>query len=221
MKFVYPGISHIFKFDGTNASELIIENRKMLCELLSDITGQIEGISGEAVLSIADTPIEFGKHVEIIDRFIPFELNTKSLQTCLCKAMEKEAVNDEFFSQTGDLLAHTERFLDSLCFDYPCGVSFRKLSVGAIIKAASPEFEAKSDSVLENVFDYMSLVREFDKDKLFITVNLRCFFDDKEVQSFVDTVISHDFKFLMLESSERKALGNTIRVIIDDDLCEI
>lgn len=221
MKFVYPGISRVFKFDGTNASELIIENRRMLCELLNDITRQIDGIHGEAVLSISDTPVEFGKHVEIIDRFVPFELNTKSLQTCLCKAMEKEAVSDEFFSETGDLLTHTERYLDSLCFDYPCEVTFQKLSVGAIIKAASPGFEAKSEYVLENVFDYMSLVREFSGDKLFITVNLRCFFDDKEVQSFVDTAISHDFKLLMLESSERKALENTVRVIIDDDLCEI
>ena len=220
MRFVYPNITHAFEFFG-NACELIIENQKMLCDVLKDITGQADGMDGKAVLSLSDTPVDFGKYSEIIDRFIPFEVNTKTLQSSLCKAMEKDAVGDEFFVKTGEFLANAENYLDSLCFDYPCEVSFPKLSIGSFIKAASPQFEVKSDSILENILDYMMLVREFDRDKLFITVNLRSFFDDVEVQRFVDSTVSHDFKLLMIESHERKSLNKTVRVIIDNDLCEI
>lgn len=37
------------------------------------------------------------------------------------------------------------------------------------------------DSDAEKLIDYMELVREFDRDKLFVTVNMRGFFVDSEM----------------------------------------
>lgn len=70
------------------------------------------------------------------------------------------------------------------------------------------------------ILDYMELVREFDRDKLFITVNMRAYFDDVLIEQFMKTAISHEFRILMLESNAYRALPYEKRTTIDADLCE-
>ena len=77
------------------------------------------------------------------------------------------------------------------------------------------------DSMPEKVIDYMELVRTFDRDKLFITVNMRAFMTDEEAELFLSTVLSYGYHMLMLESSAKPLLKSESRVIIDEDLCEI
>ena len=67
----------------------------------------------------------------------------------------------------------------------------------------------------------MELIYEFDRQKLFITVNMRSFVSDAEAELFARTVIAHGYRVLMLESAERERLSNENRLIIDGDLCEI
>ena len=221
MRFVYYPIEHIFCFNEGTANELVIENKKMFREILCDLAEQTEGKSGNAVLSIKDTPVEICKHAEIIEKFIPFDINTKTLVGCLCKAIEKEAVRDENFAKTSELLALAEKYLYDICLDFPCEISFSKLNIGAIVKAVSPQFDDTDKPTLEKLLDYMSLVREFDREKLFILINLRCYYDDNDMNKFIKTAISHDFKLLLLESTAFTPLQNVVRVIIDEDLCEI
>ena len=64
------------------------------------------------------------------------------------------------------------------------------------------------------------LVREFDRDKLFVTVNMRTFFADGIMERFLETVRSHEFHVLMLESQSYARLAPEKRITIDADLCE-
>ena len=48
----------------------------------------------------------------------------------------------------------------------------------------------------------MELVREFDHDKLFITVNLRSYYNDETILKFMATVIAHDYKVFMIENKD-------------------
>lgn len=66
----------------------------------------------------------------------------------------------------------------------------------------------------------MELVREFDRDKLFITVNMRAYFDDEIIAKFQKTALSHEFKVLMLEAYAYPPLKLEKRLTIDADLCE-
>ena len=73
---------------------------------------------------------------------------------------------------------------------------------------------------VEKILDYMELVREFDRNKLFITVNMRSFFDDELITEFMKTVVSHEYRILMLESNAYLRLTLEKRITIDADLCE-
>ncbi|MBE6704580.1 MAG: hypothetical protein E7583_04900 [Ruminococcaceae bacterium] len=48
-----------------------------------------------------------------------------------------------------------------------------------------------------------------------------CYFDDNEVKEFIKSATSHDFKLLLLESTAFSSMPDVVRVIIDEDLCEI
>lgn len=66
----------------------------------------------------------------------------------------------------------------------------------------------------------MELVRELDRDKLFIMVNMRSYFSDEDMENFTESVSLHDFKVLLLENHMSPKLTNTKRYVIDIDLCE-
>ena len=126
----------------------------------------------------------------------------------------------ENYVETGELLGEIERFILHLAEELPFEIDCQKLTIGQIIKAVSPEIEESDKSTLEKIFAYMELVRELDRDRLFIMINMRTYFSDEEMERFPESVCLHDFKMLLLESSSSVKLKNTKRFTIDDDMCE-
>lgn len=76
-------------------------------------------------------------------------------------------------------------------------------------------------SIAEAVIDYMELVQTFDRERLFFTVNMRCFVSDKEMTHFMSTALSHEYHLIMLESHAYPLLSLEQRTMVDEDLCEI
>ena len=66
----------------------------------------------------------------------------------------------------------------------------------------------------------MELVRELDRDRLFIMINMRSYFTDMDMEEFIRSVCLHNFKMLLLSNVSESKLENTKRYIIDSDLCE-
>ena len=66
----------------------------------------------------------------------------------------------------------------------------------------------------------METVLEFEGEKLFITVNMRSYVEDSEMEAFIKTVTSHRYDLIMLENISYPKLENEIRYTIDSDLCE-
>ena len=67
----------------------------------------------------------------------------------------------------------------------------------------------------------MELITEFDRKKLFLTINMRSFVPDDEMERFAETAIMHGYDIIAVESCAYKMLRNERRLIIDEDLCEI
>lgn len=220
MKLAYPELSSVLETNSPGVQTLVVESPVFLREFLLDISGQMQGEEGRAALSENNTVLEFSKYAELMDDPIGFELNRKTLLNRIAAAMEREAFEPDNFMETEKVLRDTELLLDRLAFSFPCDVVYSKLSISSLIRAVGLELRDEYDDLLERMIDYMELVREFDRDKLFITVNLRSFFSDNEVSAFIDTVLSHEFRVLMLESHDAALLPNERRLTVDADLCE-
>ncbi|MBQ4648233.1 MAG: type II-A CRISPR-associated protein Csn2 [Clostridia bacterium] len=220
MKLVYNNMGHILRFGEGYVNELIIENKKMFFEVVDSINRQADGIHGDCVLSVSDRPVEFSKYADLTVQFAPFRINRKSLLTKLYNVLEKKSQAAEIYTKTGELLSELERYILLLSEDLPFEINCQKLAVGPIIRALSPEIEESDKSPIEKVFAYMELVRELDRDKLFIMVNMRSYFSDEEMEKFTESACLHDFKVLLLESYESSKLKHTKRYVVDNDLCE-
>lgn len=220
MKLAHPSLSEVFTIDNKAVNTLVIENQKFFREILLDIKAQTEGCDGDTVLSDNDKIISFSKYAEIFTDFLTFDINRKELLNRVISALEKEAYSESNFMRTQETLASVENFIDTLAFEYPCDIVPTKINISGILKSAGIIIRSDGDDPLEKLIDYMELVREFEHDKLFITVNLRSYYDDENIAEFMKTVLSHEFKVFMIENKDYTLLDKEKRLTVDEDLCE-
>lgn len=221
MKFVYPDINHVFDTEIGKVNSLVIENQKLFFEVIIDISTQIEGFDGKSVLSEENKILTFSKNADLLTQFVPFDLNRKTLVNKAASALEQVAVSGEYFQKTAEILSQLEAYLFEISANFSCDINFSKISAASIIKASGFEFKSDYDTLCEKIIDYFELVTEFDRKKLFFTINLRSYVNDKEMELFIETVIQHGYNLLMIESGEHTLLTSEQRYIIDSALCEI
>lgn len=221
MKLVLPEINHVFETEQGYVNELVIENQGLFYRILMDVYNQLQGLEGIAVLSENDKQIPISKYLEVLDRFIPFELSKKNLVSKLSSELEKKAIEPENYQATMELLSGIEKYLSDISFDFNCDINFNTITIPALIKATGISFCEDYDSLGEKVIDYMELVYEFDKRKLFLIVNIRSYMDDTELEMFIETVNRHGYSVVLIESKESVEIKGIKRYIVDIDLCEI
>lgn len=200
---------------------LVIENQRLFKTLLEDIHKQVNGEEGDIVISKNNVPVSVSKNIDVIENFAPFDINGKAFISKIVSLMETVAVDAEHFVKTSQLLADIENYIVDLSFDFPFDVECTKLNVSSLIKSLSVCVADDNVDDIETILDYMSLVTDVDKQKLFVTVNMRSYFDDESMYAFVNAVARKQLRVLMLESSMRDKIQNVSGLIIDKDLCEI
>lgn len=224
MMLVYPEIQHEFKFSDSYVNSLIIENRSLFLRFMEDIHAQINGFNGEAVLSEKFIPIPIAKRLELIYDFIGLEMNRKTLLNKAIAVMDKTALDEEHYLAAQELISKIQSFIRECSFNLRCNIIAGKISINSMLKAAGVAFADDYSGIkgcAEKLIDYMETVRELECDKLFITVNMRSFFDDETVESLCETVMKHELKLLMVENKEYDMIKCEYRIIVDSDLCEI
>lgn len=221
MKLTHPDLSVVFDTEIDQVNTLVIEEPLFLRSFLLDINRQIDGSSGQVVLSESEKPLEMSRKAELLDDFIRFDINRRNLLSRISTAVERSASSPDHYEKTSQLLAEIERYMYEISFDFPCDILFNKLSVSSLVKSAGILLRDEYDGLAEKVIDYFELVREFDADKLFVTYNMRAVISDEETSGFMDTILSHGFHVLMVENHEYSRLAQERRWIVDNDLCEI
>lgn len=201
---------------------IIIEKPTLMRSLLENLVSQIGGNEGAIILSDNNKELKISNYVELIDTYIPFEINNKRIVSKIMATLEMEALNEENYHRTREILSDVERHLDKLSEILPCEIEYENLAPAALIKAAGVKISVDSKTCLEMIIDYMELIRDIDKkEKLFVFLNLRSFFEDDEIEIFFETCIAHKFMIVCLEGYEKTKLNFEKRIIIDKDLCII
>ena len=222
MRFVYPEWSEPVIW-GSRIPTVVIENQLAFRNFLCEVYAAAEGGVSKCVLSKEDKILDAAKHMEIISEFVCFDINKKPLLNKIIGTIENVALNGENYLKAQKLLADIENLVDEWSFDYSCDIVATKLSIPNVLKAIG--LELKNDysghsGEIEKIIDYMDLVREFDRDKVFVFVNMRAFFADDDVAAFFKTCLSHEYKVLMIESQSHPFMTEEKRITIDMDLCE-
>ena len=219
MMFAHPQLdTHLITGESVVCT-LVVENQDFFRDLLTDLHTQLEGNEGASVLSEGDRVLSFSANAELIDSFVGFTANRKSLLTKIISSLERQAVGEQYL-KTMELLTAVEQLVEELSFPLSCALSCTKLNIGAILKGVGIELAEEGTDPLERMLDYMELVREFDRDKLFVLVNLRSYFPDEKVSLFLQTVLGLGYHMILIDSQDRPRLPEERRVTVDQDLCE-
>lgn len=221
MRVFLAGISKTFEITSDKINTIIIENQKLLLDILRDIQNQESGNDGKCVISDNNQPLEMSKNAELLNQFVPFDINKKQLLNKVSSVLEKRAIGYDFYEQSQEAISKLEKLFLDISLNMIGDICFPKLNISSIIKASGIEFANEHNNLAEMVFDYMQLVREYDKDKLFFIYDLRSLIDDNDALLFFDTCLKHGIKIVCLESGLHNKLANEELYIIDKDLCEI
>ncbi len=220
-RIVHPDISRDFVFEENLVHAWVVEKPAFFRALVSDLYAQMNGEEGKFVLSEAYKPVDIAKHMDLITQFIPFELNRKNLLAKICAAAEREAVNEHNYTRTQELLAEIERYANDLLFAYPYDFVYDKLTVGNLFKSIGIAVEDHYDREIERILDYMQLVRDFDRDRIFVFVNLRSYFSTADLEAFFRDALARKFHLWLIDNREYPRFPGEQRFLIDEDLCEI
>lgn len=221
MKIVTSLLPEEIIIESEKVVSLVIENQRLMLNVLEEIYNAVNCGESNIVFSVETNIIKASQLVELITTFVPFEMNEKRFISKISALLEHEALNEHCYADTIELLTSIEYQIDRWADCLPCSIEHKNINVASLIKMCGIAIDDDSASDLERVFNYMMIVRELLGERLFIFVNMRSFFDDTEMKSFIDTVIMHGFYVLLIEGQDRGMLDNMKRVIIDSDLCMI
>jgi len=220
MILAHPQMDTVLNMTESKVCSLVVENPDFYRSLLCDLYGQLGGDAGNWVLSEKGEILPISKWVELVDNCLCLELNRKALLNKICAAMESAAVSEDHFLETSELLCRLETYLEDLAYELPGDIVSEKCTVSALIRGMGIHLRDDYEDPLERLTDFMELVREYDRDKLFVLVGLRGFFGDAHVNTFLNTALSHGHHVLLLDCVSREKLPCENRITIDNDLCE-
>lgn len=221
MKFVYPDIDIVIDTDVDYVNSIVIENPNIMYAMLQDINEQIMGNSGISVVSDNNKILEISKSVEIITQFIPFEINKKSLVNKFMTKIATHAKSAEYYEKTMEVLSEIESYLIDLLWELDGNFEYDSIAIDSIIKAIGIKFREDYDKLSEKIIDYIELVTEYERKKLFFLVNLRSYVDDKEIEFLIETALGHNFNIILFDNCEHRKINNEKRYTIDNDRCII
>ena len=220
MKIVHPKINSKIEISDHEISVLVIEAPEFFYELLMDIKSQINNFEGNTVLSVRNEPVSFHKCVELITDPLAIEMNSRTIIKKVLVAMEKCGQDAVYYERTQKLMAEIETYINDLSLNFDSEIECHDISFQQILKAAELTVADEYSRLVDKIYAYMELIREFEGDKLFIFVNLSSYIGKEQLQEFVNTVIGHSFRVLLIDSHDFERLEKENRLIVDCDLCE-
>ncbi|MCM1579514.1 MAG: type II-A CRISPR-associated protein Csn2 [Ruminococcus sp.] len=218
----HPSINFYTRLEEGSIVTLIIENRDFFSELLSDIIGQTEGTEGSFVLSDDNSPLDMKKRAEIITQFVPFTVNQKELLNKVYAVLKGKAYDDEMYQTTNNMISGIERYLYRLTEDFGSDISIAEPDdISGILKMFNVKINDAGLSLPEKLLEYMLAANEYKGERVFITVNLRSYINDKNAGQLFHDILLNKIKLICIENKEYKKFECEKRFIIDDDLCLI
>ena len=223
MMLAHPMFSKIIDFKNEMINILIIENQKFLTQLIEDIINQTNGENGDFVLSEDFIPLDMQKHLEIIIDFFNLDINNKKVLTSIYNKIKKIAYDDENYLKTENFKTEAFNYIETLInqTEYPLILDVQ-FDISGLLKLFDVKIEINSNTFLEKIIDYMSVLYEFLNRKCIVFVNLMSYLDISEIELLYKEIQYKKYNVLFIENSFRTKIGEYENIyIIDEDMCEI
>ncbi|NLD50850.1 MAG: type II-A CRISPR-associated protein Csn2 [Clostridiaceae bacterium] len=223
MKLVHPLFSKPIEFKENIINVLIVENQSVFSNMVSDLLAQLNNQEGEFVLSRNYEPIAIAKETELIINPFDITLNDKRIINRLYNELNRIASGEEILSETQRIRSEIEKYLTRIIENVDYFIDFEsELDITSLLKASNIRITFSGSTLVEKVMDYINVLKNLCNTRLFLFVNIKTFFSDKELTELYKYIEYNKLDILIIENTvrEKKFAQEAIR-IIDVDLCEI
>jgi len=223
MKLVHPMIEQHIVLNENIINVLVVENSRLLSELIIDLKNQTEGKDGKFVLSNDGNIKHISKNVVLVLNIFSIDINERKILNKLYQQLQEISVNEKYYLDTINLKATISKFIISLEEDLTFDIDYeQEFSMVSLFKASNVKIYTENSSIIENIIEYIKVIEELINDKLFIFINLKSFLSNDDIQELYKFVCYNKTNILLLENKKyNKEFPEEKVIIIDNDLCEI
>ena len=200
---------------------LVIENQKVMAEVVEQLYELCNSEEGDFVLSDAGKQLSFEKATEMIINPFSIDFNARKIQNKLySELLEAEA---SYIEEKAHIQTLVIDYLDKLTHKAPYEMISSDLEVDTmkLFKMLDVRIEPQCNSLLERLVEYTKVLSRLLRKKLIIFVNICNYLDSDEIESLYEICSYQKIMVLFIESCEQCFQIPAKTYIIDKDKCLI
>lgn len=216
-----PGFEQELFWDENNhACELIIENQKYFRKIIKEFYFHPND-NYTVSLTSNGKALKFNDDVDLIINPIKLDFGNRKAMTNLLKILVKTSLSENYYLETNKLKTKIVQYLNTLIDseDFYFEVTTEDFSLDQIAKAINFHVVDNEEDFVELLTNYLEMMSELAKTKLFIFIALRSFITNEEINRFCKNISNHQINVLFIEDQTRDKIPEISRMTIDADLC--
>lgn len=220
-KLIINNCNIIEDFNNNKNIILVIKNKKYLYLLVNSLLN--EDIENKYLLIIDDNNKQQNNDdfIEFIPSIFLLNFNSKKNLTIINKQ-----IKNQYKTRIKETIEIIYTYLldlqKNICIDFDIElISNIDLIEDDILKLINFEIKDKYDSILDKIINYMKIINQLRKIKIFIFLNLSIYLNKEEIKLLLKESKYYDFKIILIENNEEIIDLFDTKRILDDDLCLI
>lgn len=222
MKLYHPAFEAPISLTEGRVNVIIIENENLFYSMVKEFKDALSGVETKYLLSDDITEVSLCHNADMITDILAFDPCDKKIISAIYRDIEKNAMNEENYTQTLEIITMVQKYIGDLVDDFNCPVDIMsELSFSGIIKAANFSFSIQSDTLIERLYDYVRLVSRYMNKTIFTFVNLKPFVSNEDLEKLYAFFEYEKYHLILFEGSEKQHIPGEKHLVIDKDLCVI
>lgn len=221
MRLSYSEYDINFEIMENRVNVFVIENPKIMTEILRELYNQNAGMEGKFVISENNKILEFDKKIYLISNLFQLEFNDKKILNRLYQNLEELAV-ENLISEEIKINGNITDFLNQICELSPYNLEFKTQFLPIdLMKMGGIRFVKEPGNLLEDIIQYIDIINKLVSPKLIIFFNLKLYLSEIELQHLYEFVFYHKISILLIEGNQYEKIAKEDIFIIDKDQCTI
>lgn len=220
-KLIINNCNIIEDFNNNKNIILVIKNKKYLYLLVNSLLN--ENIENKYLLIIDDNNKQQNNDdfIEFIPSIFLLNFNSKKNLTIINKQIKNQYKTS--IKETIEIIyTYLLDLQKNICIDFDIElISNIDLIEDDILKLINFEIKDKYDSILDKIINYMKIINQLRKIKIFIFLNLSIYLNKEEIKLLLKESKYYDFKIILIENNEKIIDLFDTKRILDEDLCLI
>lgn len=220
-KLIINNCNIIEDFNNNKNIILVIKNKKYIYLLVNSLLN--EDIDNKYLLIIDDNNKQQNNDdfIEFIPSIFLLNFNSKKNLTIINKQ-----IKNQYKTRIKETIEIIYTYLldlqKNICIDFDIElISNIDLIEDDILKLINFEIKDKYDSILDKIINYMKIINQLRKIKIFIFLNLSVYLNKEEIKLLLKESKYYDFKIILIENNEEIIDLFDTKRILDEDLCLI